>query len=264
MGLGLRGRLAAHPAFRRVLTQANLTGARLARGVLHPLDRAYGVETQAHLPAYLSKVGSEADTHLIPYAGCVASALRRALRTLPPVNGWSFLDLGCGKGRALIVASEAPFRQVIGVELVPGLVRVARRNAARILRAHPERPTITVRQGDASRPTWPEGGVVVFLYHPFDADLVERLKAHMLAHARAETFVVYENPVHGRVFDEDGLFHRWFSAMLPYEPDEIGLGFDESESIVVWRYSPDGGGEPRRGADLVIDPVLPGLRAVLV
>ena len=52
--------------------------------------------------------------------------------------------------------------------------------------------------------------------------------------------------------------------MLDYESDEIGLGFDASESMVVWRYAPDGGGAPRPGADLVIDPVLPGLRAVLV
>ena len=265
MGLGLRARMAAYPSMRRLLTQVNLAGARLARGPdLHPLDRAYGVETQAHLPAYLSRTGEEADAHLIPYAGCVASALRRVLKSLPAMDGWSFLDLGCGKGRALIVASEAPFGQVIGVELLPELVEVARRNARRIRSAHPERPPITVRQGDASRPSWPGGAVVVFLYHPFDDALVQVLKAHILACAEKPVFVIYENPVHGRVFDEDLRFHRWFSAMLDYEPDEVGLGFDASESMVVWRYAPGGGGEPQPGADLVIDPVLPGLRAVLV
>ena len=264
MGLGLRGRVAASPVLRRLLTRANLLAAHLGRGaVLHPLDHAYGVETQAHLPAYLSRTGSEADAHLIPYAGCVASALRRVLTTLPPVDGWTFLDLGCGKGRALIVGSEAPFGALIGVELLPDLVRVARRNARRVLRAHPERAPITVLQGDASRPPWPQGPVVAFLYHPFDAELVEVLKAHMLAHAQEDVFVIYENPVHGRVFDEDARFHRWFSAMLDYDPDEIGLGFDVSESMVAWRYAPGGGGAARPGADLVIDPVLPGLRAVL-
>jgi hypothetical protein len=29
----------------------------------------------------------------------------------------TFLDLGCGKGRALLVASELPFRDIMGVEL---------------------------------------------------------------------------------------------------------------------------------------------------
>ena len=264
MGLGLKGRLARHALLRRFLARANLSMARMGRGAaVHPLDRRYGVETQAHFPAYLSLTGSEADRHLIPYAGCVPSALRRVLQTLPAPEGATFLDLGCGKGRALIVASEMPFRRIIGVEILPELVSAARRNVARVHKSYPARPRIVIQQGDASHPDWPAGPVVVFLYHPFDHSLVQVLKDHMKSKSRDETFVIYENPVHGDIFDADEAFVRWFSGMLDYEPEELGLGFDQSESIVVWRYSPYRRLEPRPGADRRIDVVLPGLRAVL-
>ena len=263
MGLGLRGRLAEHQALRHVLSRAELLQARLRRRRPHPFDRHYRIETQAHFPAYLSRTGDEADRHLIPYAGCVSSALRRVLATLPPVDGFTFLDLGCGKGRALVVASEAPFRQVIGVELLPELVAAARRNAARVLADHPGHAPISVRQGDASRPDWPAGPVVAFLYHPFDGALVDAFRAHVKAHATGEAFIIYENPVHGELFDADDDFTRWFSGMLDYAPDEVGLGFDAAESMVVWRFAPDERAPVRPGADRRIEVVLPGLRAVV-
>lgn len=59
-------------------------------------------------------------------------ALSEWMATLPEIGltleDYAFLDLGCGKGRALLLASEYPFRQVTGMELHPGLAAVARRN----------------------------------------------------------------------------------------------------------------------------------------
>ena len=263
MAFGLRGRLASHPLFRRLFVEALLLKTRMSPRRTHPLDRLYHIETQAHVPAYLSRAGSTADRHVIPYAGCVPSALRAVLTTLPPPERFSFVDLGCGKGRALIVASERPFRRIVGVELLPALVAAARRNAARVLGAHPGRPEITVQQGDASRPHWPDGPLVVFLYHPFGEPLIDALRTNLKAHATQETFVVYENPVHGAVFDADADFTRWFSAMIDYDQDEIGLGFDAAESVVAWRLAPGGVLPPRPGADRPIEVVLPGLRAIV-
>ena len=42
-----------------------------------------------------------------------------------------FLDLGCGMGRAVVLAATRPFRQVVGVEIVPSLAQIARENVAR-------------------------------------------------------------------------------------------------------------------------------------
>src|SRR5580704_1717125 len=44
------------------------------------------------------------------------------------LSEFTFLDLGSGKGRTLLMASDYPFRRIIGVELLPSLDEIAREN----------------------------------------------------------------------------------------------------------------------------------------
>lgn len=43
---------------------------------------------------------------------------------------FTFVDLGSGKGRALLMASDYPFRRIVGVELLPALHQIAELNLA--------------------------------------------------------------------------------------------------------------------------------------
>jgi predicted RNA methylase len=40
----------------------------------------------------------------------------------------TFVDIGSGKGRALIIAAEYAFKRIIGVEYSPSLATICRRN----------------------------------------------------------------------------------------------------------------------------------------
>jgi tRNA1(Val) A37 N6-methylase TrmN6 len=70
------------------------------------------------------------------YSAVAPSVFREACRrwreTLPSsaarVEAYTFVDGGAGKGRALLLAAELPFRKVIGVELNEALARIAQRN----------------------------------------------------------------------------------------------------------------------------------------
>ncbi len=268
MGLGLRRRFeaaAGFPPLKRLLTAAHFACADRSSGSgRHPLDVAYGVRTQGAMPLYLNRTGSAADQDMIPYAGCVPSVLRRVLDTLPGLRHASFLDLGCGKGRALVIASEYPFAALFGVELNAALVTVARRNLDRVRLRHPDRPPVEVRCGDASRSHLPEGDLVVFLYHPFGERLVQTLCDHLLAIATGAVHLVYENPVHGEVFDRSPGFQRWSAAMLDYSEEELGHGFDTAESVVVWRTPSRTAPAPLVDAERAIRVTKPGFRAVVV
>src|SRR5215469_11602963 len=44
---------------------------------------------------------------------------------------YTFIDIGSGKGRALLLASESRFRRIIGIELLPELNRIAQANIAK-------------------------------------------------------------------------------------------------------------------------------------
>lgn len=204
----------------------------------HPFDQDYGTKTSGSVPAWLLNSGQEADAHITVYAGCQPSCLRHALSVIPQPERRSFVDFGCGKGRALIVASELPFRRIVGIESAPALVAIARSNARIVRRRNPRRTAIEIVQGDATATPLPDGDLVIFQYHSFGSDVVARMLAAItdaVAQTGREVFLVYENPVHGGLIDAHPQFTRWYCRTVACDPSEIGFAPDDADTIVIWR-----------------------------
>src|ERR1035441_4397349 len=114
---------------------------------IHPFDQAHGVDTSGLVPARHLVTGHANDEHVTAYYGVAPSILRALIghwrETIPPhpISSYTFIDVGAGKGRGLLVASEFRFRKVVGIELNPSLVRMS-----------PTCPPISAYKGDRS--TW--------------------------------------------------------------------------------------------------------------
>ena len=224
----------------------------------HPFDRMYGVDTSGAIQTNDLGFDPGLVAHSTPYGGSQPSIVRRCLATLPDPAEYAFIDLGCGKGRPLLVASEFPFQRVVGVEMAPRLAEIARQNAATVSRRRGQEVPIEVQVGDATTTVAPAVRVVYFLYHPFDAELTGALAENIAAQlgGRLEhAFIVYYNPVHAEVFDRSPQFARWSARSLPYAADEVGYGPDLEDSVLVWqtvpgRYPP----QPGAGRQVIIDP----------
>jgi len=232
----------------------------------HPFDRVHGTDTSGTTSSEdLRAAGTdEAHQHVTFYGGSQPGVLRTVLATLPQPEKSTFLDLGCGKGRALLVASEFPFRDIVGVELSPALAQVARTNAALIAARHSARTPIRVELGDATAFPLPPGNLVLFLYHPFGEELVLKVvsavEAALAAEARA-IYVVLYNPVNGACFDASRLLRRRFAKMVPYASEELGYGPDTADAVVIWQ---GGSAPPSSGlSDARIVVTVPGTRAEL-
>ena len=127
--------------------------------------------------------------------------LIRASGVVP--SGHAFIDLGSGKGRALLFALDAGFREVLGVELSSALADVARRNLCSYRGGRFADAAASVVTGDATEFEIPATPAVVFLFNPFGeaptravADRIDALTA-----VRYEPLVViYANPVHDQIF----------------------------------------------------------------
>src|ERR1019366_288563 len=92
----------------------------------HPFDLVHNSDTSGHIPGELL---TPANLHNTAYYAISPSALTAALELLPePSHNFTFLDLGCGKGRALLIAAHFDFPQILGVELSPDLCRIAESN----------------------------------------------------------------------------------------------------------------------------------------
>jgi SAM-dependent methyltransferase len=87
----------------------------------------------------------------------------------------TFVDFGAGMGRAVLLASEMGFKAVVGVELHPTLLRIARKNARIWRAAGRERAPIKMVAGDAVEFALPEGPVLAFLFNPFEAPVMRAL-----------------------------------------------------------------------------------------
>jgi len=228
---------------RRALIRLHLWRRRLREGA-HPFDRANGVTTAGILPAFLLRSGSAADGEITAYVGVAASVLRTALAAIPDIETFSFVDLGAGMGRALVVASEFPFRAVVGIEICPELCAIAARNAETIRRKHPERARIEVREGDASRPALPDGPLVLMLYFAFGPDATRQLIELTAAAANSrEIYLLCVNPVLGALIDEHASFERWYAEPIPVSAEEAAhapYAPGDSEAVVIWRAAPQG------------------------
>jgi SAM-dependent methyltransferase len=103
---------------------------------------------------------------------------------------FSFVDLGCGKGRVLLIASEYSFQRVIGVDISAELSVIARQNAA-IYQAHSRsRAEITVQTADATRFDFPKSNLFLHLYHPFDPAVTDAVLSNLERSLAPEAHVV--------------------------------------------------------------------------
>ena len=125
--------------------------------------------------------------------------LLRQLRISTP-SDFAFIDVGCGKGRTLILAAQHGFKPVIGVELDTELSDIARVNARAFATASPSHgQAITVVNSDAAVYRFPPAPAVVFLFNPFGADtlraVIANLERSLHQHPR-QLVVAYFNAVH--------------------------------------------------------------------
>lgn len=227
------------PRIRRVCTRVPLLRA-VYSGCLrrHPIDIEYGTDTSGLVDAPTLRDATLVG-QLRPYMGSQPTIIRRALDTLGNVTGYTFIDIGCGKGRPMIVASEYAFALALGYDISADLVRTANANAAKIAQRFPYRPPIRAIAANVRDLTLPAGNVVVFLFNPFGPELMtalrQKLEAGLANGTIQHLFVVYDNPVCGEVFDSSPLLQRWFASVFAYDHHEVGYGPELEESVVVWQ-----------------------------
>jgi len=117
-----------------------------------------------------------------------------------------FIDIGAGKGRVMLLAALAGFRQVIGVEMDSGLARSARDNIERFGRQHHD-ASFALVEADATSFAFPPVATVLFLNNPFDAELIDKmLEGLERAHAGGTSDVVllYMHSLHAEVIRARG------------------------------------------------------------
>jgi SAM-dependent methyltransferase len=116
-----------------------------------------------------------------PYFASEPWIFAEIMRALPfDFSQFTFVDLGSGKGRALLMASDYPFQRIVGVELMPDLHRAAQKNIANYSSDHQQCHKIEGLCMDALDFQFPLEPLVVYLFNPFSeptfVQVVENLR----------------------------------------------------------------------------------------
>lgn len=114
---------------------------------------------------------------------------------------FTFIDIGSGKGRAVLLAHEYGFRRVVGVELLGELDRIARDNVRKLgLTGENSRVELLCR--DAADFEFPKEQLLVFLFNPLPAPILERMVSNLarsLQNNPRPVYVAYVNPEHEEI-----------------------------------------------------------------
>jgi SAM-dependent methyltransferase len=192
--------------------------ARASVPEIHPFDLAQAVDTSGHIHGEALATGGASDLYNTAYWAISPSTMNQAFAALPEEivpTQFTFVDLGCGKGRALLLAAQYGFSKVLGVELSPELAAVARANTG-------THANVEVRAQDAVTVEYPRGPLVIFFYHPFLAPVLLRVLKGLLAQQAAAPrplYLLFANPSYDRLIARFPLALVWSYAFTLSEED---------------------------------------------
>ncbi len=197
----------------------------------HPFDLAHGVDTSGYIPGGSLETGCPADLYNTAYYAISPSTLIQALKACPVApSEYTFLDLGCGKGRALLVAAEFGFAQSLGVEISPELATIAKANTA-------SEPSIQVLVQNATSVRYPAGPRLIFLYHPFLGPVLRRTISNLLQQTAGgfpSTYLLFANPSYDRLLARFPRLVPVWSRIFPLSEEDAAA---DRHGITEERYA---------------------------
>ncbi|MGI9259553.1 MAG: class I SAM-dependent methyltransferase [Gammaproteobacteria bacterium] len=139
-------------------------------------DKKFGTVTNNRVEVLDGNLPETAQDTAVRYVPTKPEVIRHICRTIPgDRNDYIFLDLGSGRGRALLVASDFPFKEIIGVEVSPMHNKIAQENITKY-RPNSQRCTaISSICANVLDYQFPSSDLIIYLYQPFDDPVLRQV-----------------------------------------------------------------------------------------
>jgi hypothetical protein len=165
-------------------------------------DANHGVDTAVHV--HLDELTIESphtdfgEDEMV-YTATSVLQLRGMLSSLPEdLTGFVLVDFGSGKGRCLLVASDYPFREIVGVEFAAELHAVAQENINHYRGSRQQCFDISSVHSDATQFQIPDDPCVLYFYNPFEASVMKKVLQNIETSHREnprKIYIIYCNPL---------------------------------------------------------------------
>jgi SAM-dependent methyltransferase len=111
---------------------------------------------------------------------------------------FTFIDIGSGKGRVLLMAADYPFRRILGIELLPALHRVAQQNLSAYKSDSQQCFALETVCGDAREFVFPAEPILLYLFNPLPELALIEVMANLensLRQFPRVVYLLYHNPL---------------------------------------------------------------------
>lgn len=198
-------------------------------------DAEYGFDTRTEVAVDDLDIDQEDKLQAEKYKPTRARYFRQLLRRIHIPRHGTFVDVGCGKGRVLMLAAEHGFDRVVGLEISANLCDLAQNNIERFRRRYHNAPPINVVCGNVLDYSFQDVETVFFLYSPFERDLtrqfLDKVRASLERNPR-QLFIVINEFHFPELLENEPLLSHVFSFKYG------AAAFDVYESQAVHSYNP--------------------------
>lgn len=159
-------------------------------------DTFFGINTK--------KISSKQTDEYYHYQGSSYFALFKVFEEIKKYKDeFDFFDIGCGKGRALIVAEYYGFKKLCGIDLDSDLIESAESNVKKRKYKKPE-TEFTIQTANALQFKYMNTPTIYFLFNPFGKQVLFEVVQKIMEQNNGNKKFVYLNPKHKEVFEELG------------------------------------------------------------
>jgi len=181
-------------------------------------EKIYGINTTgADELASLAKKGIDT-SHATIYMPISYVLLNTLLKQLPTKPVKHFLDIGCGKGRILCVATHNGINKVSGVDISKDLCADATANLE-LTKVQFPLLEYAIFTKDAMNFEIAADVDCIFLFNPFDVVVMGAVVYNIMESAQEnprDITVIYANPLYQDLFEEEGFVETYHTKEMKY------------------------------------------------
>ena len=151
-------------------------------------DLFYNVETQLRIGK-----SSKLNNH---YAPTYYSVIKESFRSIKDRNKLTFIDVGCGKGKVLLVASDFGFKEIIGIELSKKLLITCKINLNNYKKLKVKKKSIKLININATKYKITNENVFYF-FDPFSKIILDNFLKKILESFKKnkrKIYIIFANP----------------------------------------------------------------------
>jgi SAM-dependent methyltransferase len=181
-------------------------------------EKKYNIDTTGSDDLKLLEQRGIDTTHATIYMPVSYDLIEKIFSIIPDTQRNHFLDIGCGKGRALCVAAHHGYPKLTGIDFSKELCTAAEKNLDRTKQKYGSLQ-FDIVHNDAFYFDIPADVDCIFLFNPFDEVIMSGVTGRILESIHKyprKLFIAYANPLYKSLLTDEGFTEIFYSREKNY------------------------------------------------